>query len=84
MLTIHNNRSITDFIEKAELFNSFFSDQFSLLNNCSKLTTNPRCVTDKRLRATKFTADNIEKTIVSLNSDKAHGHGNISIHMLIY
>ena len=78
----HENRFITDFKEKAELFNSFFSNQCSLLKNCSKLPTNPRYVTDKRLRTINFTADNIEKIIVSLNTNKAHGHDNISIRML--
>ena len=74
----HENRFITDFKEKAELFNSFFSNQCSLLKNCCKRPTNPRYVTDKRLRTINFTADNIEKIIVSLNSNKAHGHGNIN------
>ena len=78
----HENRFITDFKEKAELFNSFFSNQCSLLKNCSKLPTNLRYVTDKRLRTINFTADNIEKIMVSLNPNKAHGHDNISIRML--
>ena len=78
----HENRFITDFTEKAEFFNSFFSNQCSLLKNCRKLPTNPRYITDKRLRTINFTADNIEKIIVSLNSNKAHGHDNISIRML--
>ena len=39
-------------------------------------------VADKRLRTINFTADNIEKMIVTLNSNKAHGHDNISIRML--
>ena len=78
----HENRFITDFKEKAELFNSFFSNQHSLLENCSKLPTNLRYVTDKRLRTIHFTADNIEKIIVNLNPNKAHGHGSISILML--
>ena len=77
----HENRFITDFKEKAELFNSFFLNQCSLLNNCSKLPTNPN-VTDKRLRTINFTADNMKKIIIGLNSNKAHGHGNISIRML--
>ena len=34
-----------------------------------KLPTNPRYVTDKRLRTINVTADNIEKIIVSLNSN---------------
>ena len=78
----HENRFITDFKEKAELLNSFFSNQCSLLKNCSKLFTNLRCAIDKRLRTTNFTADNIEKIIVSLNPNKAYGHDNISIRML--
>ena len=78
----HENRFITDFKEKAELFNSFFSNQCSLLKNCSKRPTNPRYVTDKRLCTINFTADNIEKIIVSLNSNKAHGHLHISMRML--
>ena len=72
------NRFITDFKEKAELFNSLFSNQCSLLNNCSKLLTVLRYATDKRLLAINVTADNIEKLIVSLKSNKTYGHDNIS------
>ena len=78
----HENRFITDFKEKAELFNSLFSNQCSLLKNCSKLPTNLRYVTDKRLRTINFTADNADKIIENFNPNKAHGHSNISIRML--
>ena len=78
----HENRFITDFKEKAGIFNSFFSNQCSLLKNCSKLPTNLRYVTDERLRTTSFTTDKIEIIIVSLNGNKAHVHSNISIRML--
>ena len=81
-LLFHENRFITEFKEKAELFNSFFSNQYSLSKNCSKLPTNLSYVTDKRLRTINFTADNIEKNVVSLNPNKSHGHCNISIRML--
>ena len=54
---------MTDFKEKAELFNFFFSNQCSLLKNCSKLLTNPRYVNDKRLSTINFTDDNIEKIV---------------------
>ena len=79
---LHENCFITDFKEKVELLNSFFSNQSSLLNNCSKLPTNPRYVTGKRLSTINVTADDIEKINVSFNSNKAHGHDNISISML--
>ena len=78
----HENRFITDPKEKAELFNSFFSNQCSLLKTCSKLPNNLRYVTDNRLRTINFTTDNIEKIIGSLNPNKAQGHDNISIRTL--
>ena len=52
------------------------------IKNCSKLPTNLRYITDKRLSTINFTTDNSEKIIVSLNPSKAHGHDSISIRML--
>ena len=78
----HENCFITDFKEKAELFNSYYSNQCSFSNNCGILPTNPRYVTDKKLSTINFTADTTEKIIISLNLNKAHGHDNISIRML--
>ena len=72
-------RSIKDFKEKSELFNSFFSNQCSLLSNCSKFPANPRYVTEKRLRTINFTTDNIGKNTLSFNSNKVYGQDNISI-----
>ena len=46
----HENRFIPNFKEKDELFNSFFSNQSSLIKNCSKLPEYSRYVTDKRIR----------------------------------
>ena len=62
----YENRFMTDFKEKVQLLNPFFSNQCSLLNSCSKLATNPRYVTNKKLRTINFTADNIEKITVRL------------------
>ena len=75
----YENHFITDFKEKAELFNSFFSNQCSLLKNCCKLPTNLKYINDKRLFIINFRANNIEKNIVSLNPNKDHTHENISI-----
>ena len=36
----HNGTFITDFCQNAELFNSFFGEQCSILQNSSKLPTN--------------------------------------------
>ena len=45
----HKHRFITDFREKAELFNSFFANQCSLVRNSSVLPTDFELFTDKFL-----------------------------------
>ena len=45
----HENRFITDFREKAELFNSFFANQCPLVQNSSVLPTDFEHFTDKFL-----------------------------------
>ena len=78
----HENHIITDFKEKAKLFNSLFSKQCSLITNQSKLPTNPSYLTDKLLSTITFSDEDIGKIIQSLDPNKAHGHNNLSIHML--
>ena len=69
----------TNFIEKAEPFNSFFADQCSLMSNASKLPSNFTLYTDNRLSTVTFLQDDIGKIIYNINPNKAHGHDNISI-----
>ena len=78
----HNNKFITDFREKAELFNSFFANQCSLLQNSSVLPTDFELFTDKSLSNITFTGNDIGRIIISLDPNKANGHDMISIHML--
>ena len=78
----HENRFITDFKERAELFNSFFSKKCSLLANHGELPTSLSFRTDKRLSSVTFSAEDIRKIIQDLQHNKAHGHDNISIRML--
>ena len=81
-LLFYSNRFISDFQHRIELFNDFFLDQCSLVNNNSKLPTNLNHVTDRRLSWVTFAAGDISKNIPNLNSKKAHGYDNISIRML--
>ena len=78
----HNNKFVTDFKKKAELFNSFFAKQCSLIKNDSKLPLRLRFLTDKRLSTIKFVDTDILKIIRNLNPNKAHGHDKLSIRML--
>ena len=78
----HENKFVTDFKEKAELFNSFFAKQFSLIKNSSKLPSHLHYLTDNRLSSVRLSQDDIAKIIQNLDPNKAHGHDNISIRML--
>ena len=70
---------MADFKEKAELFNSGFAAQCSLLSNSSKLPSHIQYLTNDRLSCVRFSHDNIAKAIQNLDPNKAHGHDNISI-----
>ena len=78
----YDNHFITDFKEKAELFHSFFSKQCSLISNNSSLPNYINYTTEKRLSTVALSVEAIGKIIQNLDSNKAHGHDNISIHML--
>ena len=78
----HENKLITDFKEKAELFNHFFVNQCSLLSNNSVLPTNLPQLTNKRLDSIQFSSSDIAKTISHLDPNKAHSHDMLSIRMI--
>ena len=72
---------MTDFKEKAELFNAFFAKQCSLIKSNSQLPSHLHYLTDNRLSSASFSQDNIAKMIQKFDPNKAHGH-NISTCML--
>ena len=81
-LLYHNGNFINDFRQKGELFNSFFAEQRSILQNSSKLPTNLAPRTDQSLTSINFSQDDILKIIQNLNPNKAHGPDKISIRMI--
>ena len=68
--------------KKAELFNSFFADQCSLISSSSKLPSKFEYLTQSRLSSITFSTEEIEKIIQNLDPNKAHGHDQISIRIL--
>ena len=78
----HENKFVTDFKEKLELFNSHFAAQCSLISNSSKLPSHIQYLTNNGLSCVSFSHDKIAKVIQNLDPSKAHGHDNISIRML--
>ena len=81
----HGDKFIVDFQEKNEIFNSFFADQCSLISNGSVLPSElPSELTDSSVSSCHFAKDGIFRIVNNLGPNKAHGHDEISIRMLIF
>ena len=78
----YDNRFITGLKEKAELFNSCFSKQYSLISNSSALPNYINHTTEKRLSTVALSVESISTIIQNLDSNKTHGPDNISIRIL--
>ena len=77
----HQNKYVTDFKDKAEIFNSFFAEQCSLMNDSSTLPLTFLKRTDKLVSSISFSSNDISRIIRDLDPTKAHGHDMISIGM---
>ena len=77
-----DNKFVTDFSKKTDLFNSFFAKQCSIIENNSVLPSSTNPIIDQYLANIEFTKDDIKRIICKLDPNKAHGHDMISIHML--
>ena len=78
----HEGVFVTNLKKTAELFNSFFASQCSLIKNDSKPSSHLNYKTDYHLLTVNFSIDDIAKIIQNLDPNNAHGHANISIRML--
>ena len=78
----YDNRFITDFKQKAEIFNSHFFKQCTrLINNSTILSQCPQKLNES-LHSITFEINDIEKIIKNLDPNKSHGHDMLSIRML--
>ena len=78
----HDNKFITDFKQKAEIFNSHFSKQCTPLINNSKIPSECPRKSNESLSPITFEINDIEKIIKNLDPTKSHGHDMLSIPML--
>ena len=76
------NQLVTDVLVKANLFNDYFSQQFTTVDNDSSIPPNITFSTEQKLSTFEFCTDNIVKIIKSLDPNKAHGHDEISVRMI--
>ena len=77
-----NNRYVTDIKKKCQLFNSYFSEQRTLLKNISTLSNTCSKHTNNILDTTGFSNEDICKIIKNVNPNKAHDLDMISICMI--
>ena len=80
---IRDERNIlkSDVSEKANLFNSFFAKQCSLIDTGSVLPPD-KLLTNATLDGLEFDEEKVSNLIKSLNVNKAHGWDNVSIRMV--
>ena len=79
---IVDDKFISDFQKKAELFNDFFAKQCHLIDNDSSLPNNEILLTNESLHNIEFCEKDIYEIIQKLDLHKAHGHDMISVRML--
>ena len=78
----YQGKYVTDFKKKAELFNSFFAKQRSIIQNSSKRRVTLNKKTENSISSITFNCNDIATIIRSLDPNKAHGYDMISIRML--
>ena len=76
------NQLVTDFFVKSNLFNDYFSQQCTTVDNDSSIPPNITFATDQKLSTFEFCTDDFVKIINSLDPSRAHGHDEISIQMI--
>ena len=79
---IIDNKFITNFIEKTNVFNNFFASQCMSIVNDSILSFTSMYRTENRLSTISFKDEGVLKIIKSLNINKARDHDDISIRLL--
>ena len=77
-----HNRYVTDFKEKCQLFNSYSSEQCTLLKNISTLLNTCSKHTNNILDTNNFSKEDVCKIIKNLDPNKAHAHDMVSIRMI--
>ena len=79
---LHQDKFVTDFKEKVNIFNNFFADQCSIVSNNSELAVTLTKKTHESLSTINFSTDGFLKIIRNLDPNKAHEHNMISSRMI--
>ena len=77
-----DNNFVTDIQTKANIFNKFFAQQCTPLENSNVLPVNQKFLTQSRLNSIDINENEVLNIIRALNIHKAHGYDDISIRMI--
>ena len=76
------NKLVTEFLDKANLFNNFFAKQCTPISNDSTVPVNINFKTREKLSSLDFCVNDILNIVRSLDLNKAHDHNEISIRVI--
>ena len=77
-----NNQLVTNFNNKANNFDEHSLNQYSVIDNSSKLLTDQAAYTTSLLSSLDIKESDILDILESLDTNKAHGHDDVSNRML--
>ena len=77
-----NDELITEFEPKTNIFNKYFVSQRTKVNNNRVLPLTLNRLTDKKPSSFNISSEVIFQLIKNLDTNKAHGHDEISVKML--
>ena len=77
-----NNKFVTDFLEKANVFNSFSAKPCLPIPSSRVLPSEIACMTKDRIHPLFFDKSDVRKLIKASDKSKSHGHDEISVEMI--
>ena len=77
-----NDKLITEFEAKTNIFNEYFTSQYTKINNNSILPSPLNHLTDDKLSSFNISSEVIFQLIKNLDLNKTHGHDETSVKML--
>ena len=79
---LFNGAFVIVFQEKANILNSFFAEQCTLVSNNNVLSGEFFYTTEERIHSITFSESDVIETMRASDVNKAHGHDNILVRMI--
>ena len=78
----HENKFLTNFKDKAKVFNTFFPNQCTLMHQSNVLPNNLATLTNESLDSVTCSTDDISKKLTDLKLNQTYGMGILSTKMI--